>query len=72
LRQQTARQVASESAGGISLEDHPGGYVAVTFSEKPEADVRQTMKDHGFYWRQGSWWGQRDQLPAGITLMMSS
>ena len=68
-RQQARQEAATECSDGLSVKDEGNGYVSVTFSEKPEQQVRQTMKDCGFWFRQGSWWGKRENLPAGIMLM---
>jgi len=66
VRRQAARSERCEAAGGIAIEDHRSGYCSVTFSEKPDYDTRQALKDAGFRWSQGSWWGKRDQLPESV------
>lgn len=67
LKSQAARVERSEAAGGVNVEQASGGYVSVTFAEKPPVETREALKAAGFYYRQGTWWGQADRLPECLT-----
>lgn len=67
LREQQARGRVAEKLGGVGIEPHRGGYVAVTFAEKPARDVLDALKGAGFHWQQGSWWGKADAVPAEVS-----
>lgn len=67
LRGQVGRQDAANTAGGVVVQDQGNGYVSVTFAEKPDAVVRDGLKSVGYYFKQGSWWGNADALPEGMT-----
>lgn len=45
-----AREQAAASPGGVTVRDLRGGYVEVRFADKPGAEVRQGLRDHGFRW----------------------
>lgn len=64
IRRQKARNQAAEAAeGGVVVQPLSGGYVAVTFAEKPERDILDSLKAAGFRWAKGSWVGTADKLP---------
>ena len=66
LSKQAARVERAEEAGGVAVEPLRGGYVSVTFTEKPAREVLDSLKAAGFRWAKGSWVGIADQLPEGI------
>jgi hypothetical protein len=68
--QQERRASAEESPNGITREDCSGGYVRITFAEKPERAVLAALKAAGFRWGAGSWAGKVDQLPAVVSEML--
>jgi hypothetical protein len=50
----------------VAIEEQGGGYVSVTFAEKPARNVIDALKAAGFHWRQGSWWGKADAIPEEV------
>jgi uncharacterized protein DUF3560 len=61
-----ANQTAeAEDNGGVVVRC-TGDYCAVTFAEKPERAILDTLKASGFRWSGGSWHGRVDALPAGL------
>ncbi len=44
------------SAGGVTVRE-VGGWTEVQFDDKPPADVRRGLKDHGYRWHAGCWRG---------------
>lgn len=65
-RQQERSAKADESPDGILIQECQGGYVRVTFAEKPSREILNALKAAGFYWGQGSWAGQKDKLPQEV------
>jgi hypothetical protein len=64
VKQQQERSAQAEATpNGVSLQQCQGGYVRVTFAEKPERSILTALKDAGFFWGAGSWAGKADQLP---------
>lgn len=39
-------------------------YIRVTFAEKPDRAVLDALRNAGFSWSRGSWYGYRAKLPA--------
>jgi hypothetical protein len=68
--QQERKASAEESPNGVTREDCSGGYVRITFAEKPERAILDAMKASGFRWSAGSWAGKADQLPAVVSEML--
>lgn len=66
IRRQQARHEKAEEAGGVVIEGEDR-YVTVTFAEKPERSVLDELKAAGFWWAKGSWYGEREKLPACVT-----
>lgn len=67
VKARQARQASAEAApGGVLVEQCAGGYVRVTFPEKPEREVLEALRSAGFRWGGGSWFGQSDKLPSSI------
>jgi len=62
-RRQTRTEQA-EQAGGVVI--NGDAYVSVTFAEKPEREILDSLKNAGFSWSGGSWYGYRVKLPAGL------
>lgn len=59
------RSERAADAGGVLVTEH-GEYVRVTFAEKPDRAVLDSLRAAGFWWRSGSWNGLREKLPDGI------
>jgi hypothetical protein len=64
-RQQRA-EMAAQSENGVTLEQCQGGYVRVTFAEKPDRSILNDLKAAGFFWGNGSWSGKQDALPESV------
>lgn len=59
---------ANAAPGGVLVESlGEGGYVRVTFPEKPSRDVLDALRAAGFSWGRGSWVGERSKLPAEVS-----
>ena len=56
--------LAEASAGGVLVEGET--WVRVTFAEKPERTVIESLKAAGFRWGGGHWIGERAKLPAQV------
>ena len=67
-RQNDRKEAAAASAGGVSITGS-GDYVNVTFAEKPDREVIDAMKEANFYWRNGTWAGKRENIPACVLEM---
>lgn len=63
-RQAERTQQAEATENGILISG--GEYVSITFSEKPDREILTALKSAGFYWRQGSWNGKRENIPECI------
>lgn len=64
VQARAARAEQAEAAGGVHISG--GDYVSVTFAEKPARELLDKLKAARFYWRQGSWFGARKDLPAEL------
>jgi DNA repair exonuclease SbcCD ATPase subunit len=68
----TARQkrtAKAEAAGGMTIERTLCGttnYATVTFAEKPERTILNDLRNAGFRWGGGNWFGEADKLPASV------
>ena len=69
-RQQQRNAEAQAAPNGITRQDCSGGYVRITFAEKPERVILAALKSAGFFWGAGSWAGKADQLPAVVSEML--
>lgn len=58
----TAAALAAEpSASGVTVRSGQSGWTEVRFDDKPAAEVRQGLRDHGFRWnRAGGYWQGTD------------
>ena len=63
-RQEKSRQ--AEEAGGVIIIDHGNEYCSVTFAEKPEREVLDSLREAGYRWASGSWVGKLAALPRGL------
>lgn len=68
LRQE--RTETARAQGGVKLEG-VGEYVRLTFAEKPEREVLESLREAGFRWGGGSWVGERAKLPAAVAELAS-
>ena len=70
IKTQQERAQKAEQAGGVTVEEIRSTYTTyarVTFAEKPAREVLTALKAAGFRWGSGSWTGELDKLPEGIT-----
>ena len=66
IKSRTIKQeAAEESENGVSIVGNV--YVAITFADKPEREIINSLKASGFRWSRGSWNGQRKNIPAEVT-----
>ena len=67
IKTRNARTATAAAApNGVVIEQCQGGYVRVTFAEKPEREILNALRTAGFWWGSGSWAGKADQLPAEV------
>lgn len=66
LRIDRRRLERCEAAGGVAVEPAGAGWVCVTFAEKPAGEVLDALREAGFSFRRGSWWGKADAVPAEV------
>jgi hypothetical protein len=66
VKRRKARAERADAAGGVCVEI-ANGYAQVTFAEKPERSVIDTLKAADFHWSGGSWFGKAEKLPAELT-----
>lgn len=71
LKVQRERTETARAQGGVKLEG-VGGYVRVTFAEKPAREVLEALREAGFRWGGGSWVGERSKLPADVTELVAA
>ena len=57
------------SPNGVTIEQCSGGYVRVTFAQKPDREILTALKAAGFWWGSGSWAGKADSLPADVSVL---
>jgi hypothetical protein len=65
---------AAETEDGVTVKQVQCGptlYASVTFSEKPAYSVIRELKDAGFRWGAGRWFGQFDKLPASVNELVA-
>ncbi len=65
IEYRNAKAEKAEQSGGIAIEGDE--YVSITFSEKPEWTVLKALKAANFWYRGGSWNGQRAKIPQEVT-----
>lgn len=66
VKRQQEHSQAAEEAGGVSVIEHAHGYCSVTFSEKPDRAILDALKDSGFRWSGGLWFGPAERLPESV------
>jgi hypothetical protein len=64
--QQQRQEAAAATENGVKVENHANGYMSVTFAEKPERSILSALRDAGFRWGAGHWFGQTSVLPACV------
>jgi hypothetical protein len=72
IKMQNARRERAEAAGGVVIVRGANGYAQVTFAEKPAYSVIRALKDAGFHWSGGSWFGYTEKLPASVDALASA
>lgn len=68
--QQARTQAAAATENGVTVAEHSNGYASVTFAEKPAYSVIRALKDAGFRWGRGSWFGQTANLPECVRALL--
>lgn len=63
---------AEESPNGVTLETCQGGYVRVTFAEKPAREILDALRGAGFFWGAGSCGGKADALPQTVKDLLTT
>lgn len=67
LKKARERKAAAEAAeNGVFIEILLTGFCRVTFAEKPEREIINSLKAAGFYWHGGCWRGKRSRLPKAV------
>ena len=67
LKKRQERKAAAETAkNGVFIETLGSGFCRVTFAEKPEREIINSLKSAGFYWSGGCWRGERNKLPEAV------
>ena len=67
LKKNLERKAAAESSkNGFFIETLSNGFCRVTFAEKPEREIINSLKSAGFYWSGGCWRGERNKLPKAV------
>lgn len=56
---------SAEAQGGCVIAER-NGWTTVVFAEKPERSILNALKEAGFRWCKGSWYGEADKLPACV------
>ena len=69
IKMQNARKERAEAAGGVAIVRGAQGYAQITFAEKPDYSVIRALKDAGFHWSGGSWFGTTEKLPATVAAL---
>jgi hypothetical protein len=67
-QQQNRHAAAAESEPGLTIKRN-GEYASVTFAEKPERSILNDLRESGFRWGAGYWWGHTAKLPASVLEM---
>lgn len=74
IERRQARASRADAAGGVVIEygrEVAGSTPAqVTFADKPERGVIDSLKVAGFRWSGGSWFGQKANVPADVAAMV--
>lgn len=58
---------AEGSESGVLIEMPGNGYAFITFSEKPDFEIRAELKAAGFRWNRTSWVGSENSIPECVT-----
>lgn len=66
IERRAQRQAAAEEAGGVVIQRTGDDYCSVTFAEKPERSILDSLRAAGFFWSGGRWNGHSDSLPAEV------
>lgn len=66
IKRQQESIARADAAGGVDINDVGNGAVLVTFAEKPDRGVLDALKEAGFCWSRGSWYGQKEKLPTCV------
>lgn len=71
-RQQTEQAAVEATENGIKIDRHDNGYASVRFAEKPDYSIIRALKDAGFRWGAGHWFGQSEKLPACVSELIAA
>lgn len=65
-KRQERKEAAESSKNGVFIETLANGFCRVTFAEKPDRKIINSLKEAGFYWQGGCWLGERSKLPNAV------
>lgn len=68
-RQNARRDAAAATENGVTITNHSNAYTSVTFAEKPDYSIIRALKEAGFRWGSGSWFGQTEKLPESVRVL---
>ena len=71
-RQQQEQAAAEATENGVKIDTHSNGYSTVRFAEKPDYSIIRALKDAGFRWGGGSWFGQTNKMPATVAELVAA
>lgn len=67
IKARQARTAEAEAApNGVIIKQCQGGYVRVTFAEKPSRDILNALRAANFWWGNASWSGKEEALPPSV------
>jgi hypothetical protein len=73
VKAQQARAAEAQAApNGVTIKSTQCGsssYTTVTFAEKPGYSIIRALKDAGYRWGAGNWFGQTEKLPTCVAEM---
>lgn len=71
VKKRQARTAAAEQTeNGVTAEQRSGGWYVITFAEFPGRPIINDLKSSGFYWRNGSWWGNEQNTPESVKALI--
>lgn len=71
-RQNARKDAAAATENGVTVTDHGNDYTSVTFAEKPDYAIIRALKDAGFRWGAGSWFGQTANVPECVRALVET
>lgn len=65
IKRRNKQREEAQDAGGMTVSG-TGDYVHIAFADKPEWDILKDLKETGFRWSGGSWFGSRENIPDSV------